>query len=110
MHLLWRHACCILSFLFHALSFHKHSSQVKIAQHCYQQFTAARVQGIVTSQQAAEALAEPELQASDLVPRKYEGVHPVGGCISKHMLHVAVRAAAHKQAVHSICSSAYRIE
>lgn len=35
----------------------------------------ACLQGVVTSEQAAAALAEPELQASDLVPRKYEGEH-----------------------------------
>uniref|UniRef100_A0A383V6Z2 protein-histidine N-methyltransferase n=1 Tax=Tetradesmus obliquus TaxID=3088 RepID=A0A383V6Z2_TETOB len=33
----------------------------------------ALLKGVVTSEQAAAALAEPELQASDLVPRKYEG-------------------------------------
>ncbi|KAF6259139.1 hypothetical protein COO60DRAFT_1514683 [Scenedesmus sp. NREL 46B-D3] len=33
----------------------------------------ALLKGMVTSEQAAAALAEPELQASDLVPRKYEG-------------------------------------
>jgi hypothetical protein len=35
---------------------------------------ADALQGMVTSEQAAAALSEPELQASDLVPRKYEGV------------------------------------
>jgi hypothetical protein len=30
---------------------------------------------MVTSEQAAAALSQPELQASDLVPHKYEGAY-----------------------------------
>lgn len=34
------------------------------------------LQGMVSSQEAAEMLEEPQLQDSDLVPQKYEGAAP----------------------------------
>jgi hypothetical protein len=59
---------------------------------------------MVTSEQAAAALSEPELQASDLVPRKYEGTYihqspatPTAALHHQHSLIGSMQIAAKQQ-------------